>query len=359
MLNNKNNHLKLIKTALLLIATSLLPLTSYANESPPKEIRITGQGNPYGTPYGTSVIGVLKEQHYLEQEFAKEGVNIVWQFPQGTGPAINEAIANGQIDFANYGGLPNIVGRGSGLKTKILASYGNDPVYVVARKGLTFNGLQDLKGKKVAVARGTILELSLATLLKQAGLTSKDIELFDLKSADQIAAISSGDVDVVVGTSSLLVLPEKGLGTLAYTTKGKFDAANLFGSFLVTQAFADQYPETTQRVVTAFVKAAAYSSDEANRKQVIDTWALTKVPRNNIEQDYQGDLLKNRLSPLIDAYYLANLQRGIDFAKESKLIRRDVDITQWVDSHFIEKAIKDLGYQTLWTPRNAQGIANE
>ncbi|WP_083708712.1 ABC transporter substrate-binding protein [Raoultella terrigena] len=327
----------------------------YAEEKLPSVIHIAGQGNPYGTPYGSAVIGVVRAGHYLEDEFAKDNVKIDWQFPQGTGPAINEALANGQLDFANYGGLPNIVGRGSGLGTTVLASYGSSPIYVVVRKDSPIKSLQDLKGKKVSVSRGTILELSLATLLSEQGLTENDIQLFDLKSADQISALTSGDIDVIVGTSDVLTLLDKGIATQIYTTKGKSDPANIFGSLVVTNTFLKQYPQATQRVVDAFVKAAAFVADEKNRPQVFAWWALTKVPPNSLETDYKGDLLKERLSPLLDDYYLANLRRGIAFAKQSKLIRRDIDVSTWVDPSYLNRAVEKYGYSSLWTKKAANG----
>ncbi|QKJ86901.1 Alkanesulfonates-binding protein [Paramixta manurensis] len=332
-----------------------LALPAQAAETLPKVIHIAGQGNPYGTPYGTAVIGVLRAKGYLEKAFAADGVKIDWQFPQGTGPAINEALANGQLDFANYGGLPNIVGRGSGLRTRILASYGSSPIYVLARNGSGINTLKALKGKKIAVSRGTILELSLATLLQSVGLTENDIQLFDLKAADQISALTSGDIDVVVGNSDILPLRDKGIGEVIYSTKGKTDPANIFGSLVVTEQFAQHYPQATQRVVDAFVQAAAFASDEKNRRQVLDIWAQTQIPRASLESDYQGDLLKDRLSPLLDDYYRANLRRGITFARESKLIRRDIDVAQWVDDSYLNHAITQFGYQTLWTQKEANG----
>nr|WP_195761720.1 ABC transporter substrate-binding protein [Pantoea sp. 201603H] len=338
-----------------LLAAQLIWVPAQAAENLPNVIHIAGQGNPYGTPYGTAVIGVLRANGYLEKAFADEHVKIDWQFPQGTGPAINEALANGQLDFANYGGLPNIVGRGSGLRTKILASYGSSPIYVVTRKGAAIKTLADLKGKKVSVSRGTILELSLATLLNSINLSEKDIQLYDLKAADQISALTSGDIDVVVGNADILPLRDKGIADVIYTTKGKNDPANIFGSLVVTERFAQRYPEVTQRVVDAFVQAAAFASDEKNRQQVFAIWAQTKMPRNSLDSDYQGDLLKDRLNPLLDNYFRANLQRGISFARDSKLIRRDIDVQQWVDDRYINQSIEKLGYQSLWTKKEANG----
>lgn len=99
---------------ILVLAGALTVAPGSAQEPSPKVIRLAGPGNAEGKPFGTGTLGVLKVKGYLEDEFRKDGVRIDWQFPRGTGPAINEAFANGQLDFASYGGLPNIVGRGGG-----------------------------------------------------------------------------------------------------------------------------------------------------------------------------------------------------------------------------------------------------
>jgi len=336
-----------------LLAACAGPAT--AKEVPPAVIRIAGQGNAAGTPYGSAVIGVVRARGYLEDEFKADGVKIEWQFPRGTGPAINEAIASGQLDFANYGGLPNIVGKGAGLPTKVLASYGTSPSYVLVRPGSGIEKLEDLKGKKVTVSRGTVIELALNTLLAQARLRPQDIQLFDLKAADQVTALSSGDVDAVVGGSNLLVLPERGIGKIIYSTKGRVDPASAFGSFVVTTSFAKQYPQTTQRVVNAFVRAAHYASQEGNREELIKIWELTGVPRKGVLDDYDGDPLKDRLSPLLDDFYIGNVQRGIAFAQEQKLIRRPIKISEWLDASYLDKAIQAQGFAGTWVRRDAEG----
>src|SRR5580698_7155745 len=225
-----------------------------AQQAPPKTIRLAGPGNAEGKPFGSGTLGVLKVKGYLEDEFKKDGVRIDWQFPRGTGPSINEAFANGQLDFASYGGLPNIVGRGAGLRTRVLATYGSSPTYLVARNGSGIESIADIKGKKISASRGTILELSLGSILERQGLTPKDVQIFDLITADQISAVQSGDIDAVVGTSSVLSVVERGFGKVVFTTKGRVDPASNFGSFIVAGNFAAEYPETTRRVLRAFLR---------------------------------------------------------------------------------------------------------
>ncbi len=332
-----------------------MPQLARAAERPPATIRIAGPGNAAGKPYGNNVLGVLRVKGLLEEEFKTEGVTIDWQFPRGTGPAINEAFANGQLDFSNYGGLPNVVGRGAGLRTRALASNGLAPVYIVARKGAKFASVADLKGARISVSRGTIYEWSLNRILTPAGLAERDVQIFDLQAADQISAIASGDIDAILAGNNLLELVDRDIATLVYSTKGTRAPGTNFGSFVVYEDFARRYPETTQRVVNSYIRAAYFASQEANRQELYDIWALTGVPRAAFARDYDGDDLADRHSPLADGFYRASVQSGIDFSISKKLIRASFDPTQWIDQSFLDRAIDTLGYRQVWRAYDAAG----
>lgn len=341
--------------ALIVALTAGLAAPVSAQEAPPKIIRLAGPGNAEGKPFGTGPLGVLKVKGYLEDEFRRDGVRIDWQFPRGTGPAINEAFANGQLDFSSYGGLPNIVGRGAGLRTKVLAAYGTSPTYLVARNGSGINSIADLKGRKIALSLGTILQLSLGAILDHAGLSEKDVQIFDLITADQISAIQSGDVDAVVGTSSVLSIVEHGYGKVVFTTKGRIDSASNFGSFIVADDFADKYPRTTQRVLQAFLRAAYFSSQEENRQELYDIWARAGQSRASVALDYDGDSLRERANPLLDDFYIANVKRGVRFAVDDKLIKSGFDVDSWLDRAGLAAALRSLGYDKFWQPHDAKG----
>jgi len=326
-----------------------------AQEQPPKLIRLAGPGNAEGRAFGAGTLGVLKVKGYLEDDFKKDGTKIEWQFPRGTGPAINESFANGQLEFASYGGLPNIVGRGAGLRTRVVAAYGISPTYIVARNGSGIESIADLKGRKIALSRGTILQLSLGSVLERLGLSEKDVQIFDLIEADQTSAIQSGDVDAVVGTSSALAIVERGYGKVVFTTKGKVDPASNFGSFIVASDFAGKYPDTTRRVLQAFLRAAYFTAHEENRNELYDIWAKTGQSRASVAIDYDGDSLRDRANPLLDAFYVANVKRGVQFSLDNRLIKSGFDIDSWLDRDGLAAALKTLGYDGFWQPHDAKG----
>jgi sulfonate transport system substrate-binding protein len=333
-------------------AVLLAGRAAFAAETAPSVIRIAGQGAGYGKPFGLQVIGVLQAGRFVEN--ALPGVRVEWQFPDGTGPAINEALANGQLDFANYGGLPNIIGRAGGLPTRILASYGSSNVYVAVRTAVRARAIAELRGLRVAVARGTIVHLSMNRLLAENGLSERDVQLFDLKAPDQITALTGGDVDAAFGSPSFLALRDQGIVRILYTTRGKITPANYFGSFVVTEDFAHRYPRATDGVVRAFVAAAHWASEEAHRAQVLAIWERSGTPTKALIEDSAALPLAARNDPLIDDFFVSQLKSGVDFALRNKLIRQSVDVDAWIDRGALDAALTSLKLHTYWRPRPAQ-----
>ena len=137
-----------------------LPLLAQAD--PLTRIRIAVPDLSAGSQHsGGGVSDVLRSQQLLEKAFADEDVTIDWKYFKGAGPVINEAFANGQVDFAYLGDLAAIIGKANGLDTRLLsaAARGNKQ-YLAVVPGSGIKTLQDLKGKRVGLFRGTATQLS-------------------------------------------------------------------------------------------------------------------------------------------------------------------------------------------------------
>lgn len=328
---------------------------SLAQVNVPQQIRFFGNPADYGQPFTTGTLGLAHTLGYLEDEFAAEGIALEFTYPAGSGPAVNEAIANGQADFGRYGGFPNITGKARGLPTKILASTGIGHSYLVVNSRIEAETVEDLRGLRVAVGRGTAPHLALVRVLELHGLSEDDLEIFDIEGGDELAAVASGAVDIGWGGAGFLKLAQDGNAKLIYTSKGDVNAASSFGAFVVTEDFASQYPEVTQRVVNAYLRAAHFAAQPENFDAVLEAYAQAGEDIEALRADYEGVAFADALTPIIDDYFLAQFQGGIDFAHENDLIRQDIDLAQWVDTSFIETGLAELGYENIWARRNPDG----
>lgn len=337
--------IKLFRLLMLVVAFSAAPAWA---ETPPRVIRVSAIGAP-GQRIATSYMGVMQVQHLLEQEFAREGVRIQWVVMDGAGPAQNEAIANGLVDFANYGILPNIIGRARGLSTRIIASYGYANTYVIARPDLPIRGPRDLKGRTIGVDVGHVPHLALVRLLTENGLSVGDVRIVAMKAPDALAALAAKRIDATIGPANSLSLVQQGKARVIFTSKGRDTDATNIGAFVVTDAFARQYPLTTVRVMKAYLRATHWASQPANRDRYIAFAArVSRTPLPIAVQDLSGQQIRDTSNPLPTQRYVGRVRGAAAFALQQKLVRQPVQLRGWIDVRFIVAAAKQLGWFGYW-----------
>lgn len=340
----------------LLPAVTLLPSTAAAETV---TIRVgyasIGVGN---RPFvGGSSAALAHAEKYLEDEFKNDpGVAIEWFFFKGAGPAVNEAIANRQLDFALQGDLPSLVGRANGLKTRLLlASGAHVPTYLVVPTGSDIKTLKDLKGRKVAIFRGTNLHLAINKALAANGLHERDLKVVNMDFATMKAALATKDIDAAFGDPSFLPLEEQGIARIAYSTKGDNPAFARHAHVLATDDFAAAHPDLTRRVVKAFVRAAYWASQEENREALFGIWSKSGIPADTFRADYAGQPLRLRGTPLFDDFLIAQYAEQAVQARELGLLRRDVSVDGWFDLSHLKAALKELQLEDFWPRRRADG----
>jgi sulfonate transport system substrate-binding protein len=345
---------KLLSTFFIAAAVAISAAPSRAEDAP-QVIRFGDVGFGFGTPFGVGLQAIADAKGFIAKEFDGTPTKLEFTYFTGTGPAINEALSNNQLDFASYGAVPNIIGKANGLDTVILASYGGTTIFGAARPDLDIKSIADLKGKKIAIQKATIIHWGLITALKEAGISEKDVTIVDLKNADQLAAIAAKSVDAVFGADFLLPLEAKGVAKIFYKSSNAGATGDGFGAFLSTDKFRKAYPEATQKVVNGFVKAAEWLADDKNREEAFGIWSRAGTPIEVIRQSNEGSQLKGKYNPRLDAFFVARYKSGIDFDREQKLIRRDVDLDAWVDRSFVDKAVSSQKLEALWPDRGANG----
>jgi sulfonate transport system substrate-binding protein len=306
---------------------------------------------------GGDIAATARARDFVDEGFRNDpNVQIKWLFFAGAGPAVNEAIANEQIDFALQGDLPSVIGRANGLKTRIvMASAVGTPIYLAVPPGSDIKGIKDLKGRTVAMFRGTNLQLAIDKVLAANDMTEHDLKVVNMDPPTADAALVNKQIDATFGAWELFGLQRQGLAKIVYTTKGDNPAFGRNSAVLVTQAFEAQHPDITARVVKAMLQAAAWSSQEANRDQLFQEWAKSGYPAENFRDDFAGQPLKTRNDPLLDPFFMHQYEVQAAMAKQFGLMRRTMEIEGWFEPRYLDAALKDLQLERVWTPRDAAG----
>src|SRR5512144_1198917 len=173
--------------AAIIAVSTLLPGAAFAGDAL-KEIRIDwATYNP--------VSMVLKQKGLLEKEFAKDGISIVWVQTLGSNKAL-EFLNAGSIDLGSTAGAAALVAQINGNPIKSIYVYSKPEwTALVTSKNSPIKTVTDLKGKRVAVTRGTDPHIFLVRALQKFGMTEKDIVPVLLQHPDGKTALIRGDVE--------------------------------------------------------------------------------------------------------------------------------------------------------------------
>src|ERR1041384_8297840 len=133
-----------------------------------------------------------------------------------------EFLNAGSIDFGSTAGSAALVAKINGNPIKSIYVYSRPEwTALVTGKDSKIARIEDLKGKRVAVTRGTDPHIFLVRSLQSVGLSEKDITPVLLQHADGKTALTRGDVDAWAGLDPMMAQAEVEDGArLFYRNKG-------------------------------------------------------------------------------------------------------------------------------------------
>ena len=303
--------------AAIIAVSALMPGGAFAAEAL-KEIHID-----WATYNPVSLI--VKQKGLLEKEFAKDGIAIVWVQSAGSNKAL-EFLNAGSIDFGSTAGSAALVAKINGNPIKSIYVYSRPEwTALVTTKDSKIAGVADLKGKRVAVTRGTDPHIFLVRALLDAGLSEKDITPVLLQHADGKTALIRGDVDAWAGLDPMMAQAEVEDGArLFYRNKD----ANTWGILNVREEFAKDHPDIVRRVISAYEEARKYSL--ANYDELKKTFiGVTSLDGAVVDKQLKErtELTHNKVGP---AQRESILEAGLALQKAG-VIGASVDVKKAVD----------------------------
>jgi sulfonate transport system substrate-binding protein len=173
------------------LSISLVAATVSASYGEDKVVHIGFQ------KYGKLVL--LKGRGTLEEKLRPLGYTVSWiEFPSG--PPLLEALNVGSIDFGIAGETPPIFAQAAGAPLVYLAYDPPAPQgeAILVQKDSPLKSVAELRGKKVALNKGSNVHYLLVKALENAGLKYTDIQPVFLAPADALAAFTRGAVDAWV-----------------------------------------------------------------------------------------------------------------------------------------------------------------
>ena len=280
---------------------------------------------------------VLKEKKFLEEDLGKENIKVEWNQSLGSNKAL-ELLNSKSTDFGSTAGASALIGKANGNPIKSVYVYSKPEwTALVVRKDSTISKIEDLKGKKVAVTRGTDPHVFLLRALDKVGLSEKDIELVPLQHPDGKNALEKGDVDAWAGLDPHMAKTEVDSGSRLFFRDPDL---NTYGILNVREEFAQKYPAYVEKVIAAYEKARLWAiQNPAEFKTILisDAKLNDAVATRVLERTDLSD-------PVIGEKQKTTIAAAGNVLKKSGVIKSDTDVpglvNDLIDSQYVQRVIK-------------------
>ncbi|HBZ79722.1 aliphatic sulfonate ABC transporter substrate-binding protein [Brevibacillus parabrevis] len=292
-----------------------------------------------GIQGSTGIFSYARDKGIFEKAFAQAGAEVKWH-EFASGPPHFEAIASGRLDFGATGGTPVVSAQTGGVDFKAIAvtSDGKRNNAIVIPKGSPITDIKQLKGKKIAVAKGSSAYNFLYMVLNRAGLNDKDVEIIHLQPDEARPALDTGAIDAWSTWEPYVT-------TAVVQTQAKTlvtgDDLNIFapGFLIARTGFTADHPELTVLFLKTYEEVRRYYVSHLD--EVTDEFVKTK----KLEREIISKVLQNSspiLSPITPEFAKAH-QEQADFLFSVGAIKKKLDTSQVLESKFVEQALKEVG----------------
>jgi len=309
------------------LAVGLVASPSLNAAENPKEIRVD-----WATYNPVSML--LKEKGYLERDLAKDGIAVRWVQTVSSSNAL-QFLNAGSIDFGSTAGSAALVARINGNPIKSIYVYSKPEwTALVTTKDSKVNKVADLKGKKVAMVRGTDPHIFAVRALLTAGLTERDITpVLVQQHADGGTALIRGDVDAWAGLDPMMAQHELIDGARLFYRNPD---ANTWGILNAREEFLKDHPDLAKRVTAAYEEARKYSLANYDELKKIFI-AVTKLREDVVDKQLKErtGLTYNKVGP---AQRESILEAGVALQKAGVIGPR-VDVQKAVDDLIDDKYV--------------------
>jgi sulfonate transport system substrate-binding protein len=242
--------LRLLAAAIAALGLALLwlPAPSYAQAAAkaPELLRI-------GYQKSAANLVIVKQSGWLEARLPQTKVQWI-EFPAG--PQLLEALSVGGLEFGLTGDSPPVFAQAAG---KDLLYVGAEPpkpdssaVLVLGDSPL--KTLADLKGKRIAVQKGSSAHYLLLRAVDKAGLRWGDIQPIYLAPADARAAFERKSVDAWAIWDPFYAATELAIKPRALATGRALQASNN-SFYLASRPFVTEHPATLQALLQELTRA--------------------------------------------------------------------------------------------------------
>ncbi|MFG1357500.1 aliphatic sulfonate ABC transporter substrate-binding protein [Xanthobacter pseudotagetidis] len=224
--------------------------SSFAQETP-KEFKV-------GYQKSSGILVAARQQQVLERRLKGLGVETVRWVEFQFGPPLLEALGSGSVDIGTVGDTPPIFAQAAGANLLYVAAAPATQSATLVPKDSPITKIADLKGRKVAIAKGSSSHNFTVQALKRAGLSFTDIAPVYLAPADAAAAFASGRVDAWTIWDPYWAIAQRRHDARAIVTTNDGLSSHTF--YLANKTTATRSPQVLHAVLDELKQVTAWAA---------------------------------------------------------------------------------------------------
>ncbi len=290
-----------------------------------------------GIQQSLSPLWIGKENGWFEEAFSEIGVDVEWVEFQ-SGPPQFEGIAAGKLDFTEVGNTPVIGGQAADVPFKEIAVTADGYLAnaILVRDDSGIETVADLKGKKIAVAKGSSAFGFLYQVLEKNNIDPSELEIIQLQPDEATPAFENGSVDAWSIWEPFISIQT--IRNNAEILVNGEDVQLSSPSFAVArQGIIDEKPEYVDIFLKVFSRAVEWRTE--NKEEAVEFFAKAR----ELEPEVVQSVINNTnyfVSPITEDFN-AGQQKVADLLYELGAIDKSINTSKAFDNQFAEKLKKE------------------
>lgn len=262
--------------------------------------------------------------------FLEEGLNIS-HLSFSSGPACAEALYSGAADIGGMGDTTAIIMTARSSRFVIIASHatGEHRHRVMVRNESGMRTLQDLKGRRVGVKKGTSTYGGFLAALKRVEMSAEDIDILDLTPPTMTDALLAGSLDAFAASEPTPSAAEQ-KGARELTTLGGLDN-NYPILMLANRHLVKEQKATVRKFLQAMKKAELYVAAHPQ-----ETIAIMAEETGLSPSTTQKAMQRHRYQLRLDSKIRSSLERTALSLKGQSIIPEVPDFSTVMQPDLIE-----------------------
>lgn len=320
-----------IMTALILTACGSDSSNGKSDDSKKEEVTVNIAVNG-----GLNLLTIAKQKGWFEEEFSQLNAKVAWHEFQSSVPLLEGLVSN-RVDFSFIGDGTVVTGKSANMPFTVISTIGvqGNQNSVIVKPDSPIESIADLKGKTIAVAKGSSAHIFLIKALQENNMKESDLKIVELQPDEANPAFQTDKVDAWGIWDPFVTTEVQGKRARileSVETMGIVAPAVMIGR----NQFIEENPELTAAYLKVYQKTVDWVN--ANKEEAASILAE--------EKQMDPELVKTLVNytqyintPVTDQVQEA-MQSTADILLDAGTIKTKVDISKVFDNSYIEEALK-------------------